>query len=122
MTAGDRVKIVVRSRKVPARVIEFQRPILLSSGLAVQSTERRLVYESILDDSQREALEEARRLSRDLGLELEVVDTAKANSIWRTLSRFFSPRRSAPSLILTKSWPSHSSDVSSRNTGAGAPT
>lgn len=105
MTNGDKVRIAVRSHRVPVGVIEFQKPIEVQSGFSYSSTERRVVYESIFDDSQLQAIEEARRLSRDLGLQLEIVDMASTNPLRSMISRITSLGRSTPSLVLTKSWP-----------------
>jgi hypothetical protein len=104
MSDAGKVKVVVRSRKVPLRTVEFAtHPIFpvgtystpvsspWNSGLR---RERVVVYESVLDDEQRRAIDEGQRLARNLGLELEVVDESKFGLLKRVRSSLggISPR------------------------------
>jgi hypothetical protein len=100
MSRGGQVRVLVESRQVPVRVLEFQRPVFSASGLLMGTeTSRGLVYATSLDDSHRKAIEEGKRLSRNLGLDLKVVDRKNLNPLRRLFSGISSvdPK---PSLVL----------------------
>ncbi len=102
MTTEGRVRVVVRSRKVPVRTVAVNHPIYSSSGTSLGSqTTCGLVYETVLDPRHLRAIEEGRKLSCDLGLELEVVDVSKVNPVRRVLSRLTGGDGLGPSVILT---------------------
>ncbi len=105
MNTNGKVRVEVRSREVPVRTIELPKHIGTSSGYFFSYPGgHAVVYESVLDDSQQRAIDEAKRLSHELGLQLEIVDAAKSNPLRRTLSALISLGRSQPSLTLTTSW------------------
>jgi hypothetical protein len=106
MSTGGKVRVLVSSHRVPSRTIEIQIPLGIQGGYFFRPTiERKIVYESVYDESQLRAIGEARRLSEELGLQLQIVDTANVNPVRRALSKFKPFRGAPPSLVLTKSWP-----------------
>ncbi len=87
MSREGRVQVVVRSRQVPSRTVEFpSRQMLPTGGRYGAGLERGVVFESVLDDEHRKAIEEGRRLACSLGLALEVVDQSKLGLFRRMLS------------------------------------
>jgi hypothetical protein len=87
MMRDGKVRVIVRSRKVPSRTIDLTEPVYSTSGMLMGTRRNRLVvYEDVLDDAHKKAIEEGRRLSCDLGLELEVVDRSKAGLFRRLLT------------------------------------
>ena len=95
MSTAGRVKVVVRSRKVPARTIRLPSgPWPTAIGLASQLggvsatalPERAVVFESVLDDEHRRVIHEGQKLASDLGLELEVIDESQSGFLRRALS------------------------------------
>ena len=78
MKSEGKVRVIVRSKKVPARIVDVSTPAFTPSGVYLGAQkDRHVVYDTVLDDEHRRAIEEGRRLSFNLGLELEVVDAAK---------------------------------------------
>lgn len=101
MTPEGKVRVLVRSKKVPLRTFEVRRPLYSSSGVLLGSqTARGVVYGTSLDDSHAKAIEEGRKLSCNLGLELEVVDRSSMNPLRRVLSAVSRGSQGA-SLVLT---------------------
>lgn len=121
MSRTDKVRVVVRSHKVPARIFEYGRPVGVSPGFYFPSaSEQRVAYDSIFDAPQLKAIDEAKRLAADLGLPLEIFDEAKANPFRRALTRLVSASREQPSLTLTKSW--SQADLRRARSSISAPT
>jgi len=82
-----RIRVIVRSRKVPSKTFELAEPVYSTSGMLMGTRRGRLVtYDDVLDDAHKKAIEEGRRLSCSLGLDLEVVDRSKAGPFRRLLS------------------------------------
>ena len=89
MSSSGKVKVVVRSRRVPVRTVEFATHPILPVGTystpignfssAGLRRERVVVYESVLDEDQRRAVDEGQRLACNLGLEMEVIDLGEKN-------------------------------------------
>jgi len=87
MKPEGKVRVFVRSRKIPARIVDVRTPVFSPSGIYVGiARDRHIVYETVLDEEHRKAIDEGRRLSCNLGLELEVVDRAKSGPFRRALS------------------------------------
>ena len=90
--SAGKLRVFVRSRKVPVGLTEFTRPVMNGLWILSQSSARAVVYESVLDESQAKLLEEARRLSDSSGLDLEVVDLGKMGLFRRLFwSRLIGP-------------------------------
>jgi hypothetical protein len=84
MNADGKVRVVVRSRRVPVRSFSWQTPVYSASGVLQGSETRQgTVYESVLDAPHVRAIEEARRLSNSTGLELEIVDLGRQSLLKR---------------------------------------
>jgi hypothetical protein len=87
MSQQGKIRIEVSSRTVPARIINVTRPVFSTTGSRLgDQTKTMVVYETSLDDSHRRAVQEAKRMSCSLGLDLEVVDRAKSGIIGRMAS------------------------------------
>jgi len=87
MSSSGKVRVMVRTRKVPVGTAIVTKPMFTASGVFLgSSTSRVVLFDSRLDESQRTAIKEGRRLSRRLGLDLEVVDASKSNPFRRLLS------------------------------------
>ena len=83
MSSTGKVRVVVRSRKVPVGMTTFERPIFTSHGIFGKELRQAIVYKSIFDPRDEQALQDGRKLSSDYGLELEVVDLGKSSPIKR---------------------------------------
>jgi hypothetical protein len=87
MRSDGKIRVVVRSRKVPLRTFDFTEPVYSPLGVLMGARSSRLVaYDYILDEQHMKALEEGQRLACNLGLELEVIDRAKSGLLGRVLS------------------------------------
>ena len=87
MSSGGKVRVMVRTRKVPVGTTIVTKLMFTPSGVFLGSTTSRVtLFDSRLDDAHRTAIKEGRRLSRRLGLDLEVVDASKSNPFRRLLS------------------------------------
>ena len=94
MSGAGKVKVVVRSRRVPVRTVEFSSRLNYIQGATSPGngvvpgfqTRRAVIYESVLDDEHRRAIEEGDRLACNLGLELEVIDQSRFGLFRRVLS------------------------------------
>lgn len=103
MISEGKVRVVVRSRKVPIGTIDFREPIYSGStaGLLVGARRNRLVlYGSVLDEQHRRAIEEGDRISRSLGLQLEIVDASKQGILRRLLSSLGRATPHGPTLVV----------------------
>jgi hypothetical protein len=101
MSSEGRVRVLVESRSVPTRTIEFYRPIYSPTGLLVGSERSSaVVYEPSYDSSHERAIEEGRKLSSDLGLGLEVVDKSRWNPVRRLVSALATGSARRPTLVL----------------------
>lgn len=86
MSSNGKVQVLVRTRRVPIGTATLTTPIYSMSGVFLGSTTSRIVlYGTQLDESHRNAIRESHKLSRKLGLDLEVVD-AKSGPLGRLLS------------------------------------
>jgi hypothetical protein len=87
MSSSGKVRVMVRTRKVPVGTTVVTKPMFTPSGVFLGLGASRVVlFESMLDDADRTAIKEGRRLSRRLGLDLEVVDASRSNPFRRLLS------------------------------------
>jgi hypothetical protein len=87
VSSTGKVQVVVRTRRVPVGTAVVTAPLYTPSGVLVGSTASRVVlYDTRMDETYRAAISEGRRLSRRLGLDLEVVDVSKLSLFRRLLS------------------------------------
>ncbi len=104
MSPEGKVRVVVRSRRVPTRIVDLSVPEFAPSGVRMGSkTHRVVLYDYILDGDQKKAVDEGRRLSCDLGLELEVVDRSQMGLLKRMLSSFGRNGSSYPMVVVSPS-------------------
>jgi len=101
MSSDGKVKVIVRSRRVPARTVDICQRVYAPSGIPMGTeTSRLIVYDYILDEEHRRAVEEGKRLSSSMGLDLEVVDASRRGVFGRAFSSFLSRSR-GPQLLVT---------------------
>jgi len=89
MNSDGEVQVIVSTKRVPAYTVESTRPVYVPTPIGSFSTswkEYAVVYETVLPDNDKAAIQEAQKISNSLGLSLEVVDRAKVS----VLRRFFS--------------------------------
>jgi len=89
MSSDGKVRVVVRSRKVPADVVEFYQKMYSPSGFPMGTRRsRQVLYRYVLDEDYQRTIEEASELARRLCLDLEVVDSGRQGFLGRLLSSF----------------------------------
>ncbi len=104
MSAEGKVRVVVKSRRVPSGITEFSVPEFASSGVLMGTRRSRAVlYDYVLDGDQKKAIDEGHRLSRSLGLELEVVDRSRMGVLGRMMAAFLGNGSGGPTLIIAPS-------------------
>ena len=87
MSPDGKVKVVVRSRKVPTAVVHLHRQVYSPSGIHLgETTDSKVLYDYVLDEGHRRTITEADKLARSLRLDLVVIDSAKQGFFSRTLS------------------------------------
>ena len=88
---NGRLRLVLKSKKVLARVEDFDSNSVLSNSLLAWngqvfgSRRRVMVYEYVFDERQTQALREARELSEKTGMTLEVTDLSRQSALKRVL-------------------------------------
>jgi len=111
MSEDGKVRVVVRSRKVPADVFEFHRTLYSPSGIPMGTkTSRQVLYRYVLDEDHQRTIEEASKLARSLCLDLEVVDSGRQNLLGRLLSSLGRKGASNPVVVVSPSTASMASD------------
>ena len=111
MSLDGKVRVVVRSRRVPARLFEQSQTMYSPSGIPMgTSTNRRVLYDYVLDDDQQRTIDEATKLAQSLCLELEVVDSAKRGIFGRMLSTLGRNGTKAPAVVVSPPSTSMTSD------------
>ncbi len=99
MSPDGKVRVVVKSRRVPSRTFDFSEPVYSPIGMRMGTKSNRLVvYDYVLDEEHRRAIEEGHKLACDLGLDLEVVDRTRSGLFRRVLSSFGRGRSGEPSI------------------------
>ena len=78
--------MVIKSEKV-SRLVEFEAPLMTPRGKVGVERKRGLVYDYVLDETQKLTLNEARRLARERGLALKVTDIARQGLLRRIVAR-----------------------------------
>ena len=87
MSSDGKVRVWVKSRRVPSRVVQIRQTTYLLSGIPMATrTDHRLLYDYILDEDYQRAIEEARKVAGSLSLDLEVIDSGKKGFFGRLLS------------------------------------
>lgn len=86
-STNGKLRLVLRSEKVLARIEEFQvggvcsNSLMAWNGQLVSSRRTARVYEYVFDERQTRALNEARELARRTGLTLEVTDLTRQSPL-----------------------------------------
>ena len=102
MSGTGRLKVIVHSRRVPTRTIPVGRSAGLPLGIRTRPyITQAVLYEDALEGAHLRAIEEARRVSCDLGLELEVVDLAKLSPLGRLLDGLIRGFAASPSIEIS---------------------
>ncbi|HUI22814.1 MAG TPA: hypothetical protein VLY82_00295 [Nitrososphaerales archaeon] len=87
MSSEGKVRVLVKSRRVPTAVVRLQQTTYLLSGIPMATrTDHKVLYDYVLDEDHRKAIEEARKLAGSLSLDLEVVDSGKQGFFARLMS------------------------------------
>jgi hypothetical protein len=87
MSSDGKVRVVVKSRKVPADVVEIHQTLYSPSGIPMGVRKsRQVLFTYVLDEDHQRTIEEARKLASSLCLDLEVVDSGKQGFLERLLS------------------------------------
>jgi len=104
MSSDGKIRVVVRSRKVPSRTVEISEPVYSTSGIPMWTRRNRLiVYDYVLDEEHNKAIQEGRRLACSLGLDLEVVDATRRGILGRVRSSLGRGHGRRPTLEITPS-------------------
>lgn len=113
MSEDGKVRVVVRSRKVPADLVEFHQTLYSTSGISIGTrTNRQLVYRYVLDEDHQRTIEEASKLASRLCLDLEVVDTGRQSLLGRLLSSLGGRATSNPVVVVSPSAAAMAADSS----------
>jgi hypothetical protein len=106
-TTNSKLQLVVRSKKVLARIERFDVPVTTEDGRVRFINRGTLkVYDYLFDEGQARALREASELAKRSGIVLEVTDLTRQSPVRRVLSfvlRRSSPLWSAPNLVVSLS-------------------
>jgi hypothetical protein len=116
--SGGKVRVVVRSRRVPSRVFKFYETMYSPWGIRTGTkTNRRILYDYVLDEDHQKTIEEAHKLACSLGLPLEIVDSGRQGFFGRLLSSLGRGGVGNPTVVVsppTKTMPPDSSPVLTR--------
>ena len=123
MSKAGKVKVVVRSRMVPVRTVEFAGNLNYTLG-AVSSPltnvsvpglhrQRAVIFESFLDEEFQRAIDEGERLACNLGLELEVIDESRLGLFRRLLSSLGRDGSGNVDVVISPSLAGHRADTAS---------
>jgi predicted DNA-binding transcriptional regulator len=82
---NGKLQLVIKSEKV-RRFIEFEVPLMTSRGKVGVEKKRAIVYDYVLDETQKLALNEARELARERGLALKVTDLSRQGFLRRIVA------------------------------------
>jgi hypothetical protein len=103
-STNSKLQLVVRSKKVLARIERFEVPVMTQDGRVRFISKGSLkVYEYLFDEAQERALRETRDLAARSGVVLEVTDLTRQSPVRRMLRFLFarnSPLWSAPNLVV----------------------
>ena len=84
-TTNGRLRLVVSSRKVLARVEDYDVSFRTSDGQLHVSKKKAMIYDYVLDEAQARTLSESRELAIREGLTLEVIDLSQQSAVGRML-------------------------------------
>jgi hypothetical protein len=81
--ANGKLQLVMKSERM-VRIVEFDMPIMTRYG-KVGTKKRATVYEYVFDEGQMRAMSEARKLTNESGLVLEVTDLSRQSGLRRMI-------------------------------------
>ena len=85
---GERMRLVVRSRRVPIGLTEFEIPSYTTQYGVVSKVRRRtVVYGYELKEEERRILEDLRHAAETSGVDLEVIDVGRSGAWSRVFRR-----------------------------------
>lgn len=89
MSSDGKVRVHVKSRRVPAGVVQLRQTTYTFSGIPMATEmNHKVLYDYVLDKDHQRAIEEASKLAGSLCLDLEVIDSGKQGFFSRLLSSF----------------------------------
>jgi len=88
MSTAGKVRVVVKSRRVPVETAVFGGPVVTVHGFFGTVPRHVILYNSRFNPQDEEAIQEGRRLSTNLGLDLEVVDLSRTSRFKRLALAF----------------------------------
>jgi hypothetical protein len=104
MSSDGKVRVVVKSRKVPARTVDLSETLYTPSGIPMgKRTNRLVLYDYVLDEDHQRTIQEAHKLARRLCLDLEVIDSARQGVFRRMLSAMGRRGSSSPNIEVSPS-------------------
>jgi hypothetical protein len=113
MSPDGKVRVVVRSRKVPDSVVELRQTMYSPSGIPMgTTTNRQVLYRYVLDENHQKTIAEASKLAQSLCLDLEVVDSGKQSLFGKLLSSFGRSGASTPTIVVSPPSTAMASDSS----------
>jgi len=87
MSPDGKVRVLVKSRRVPSGMVQLRQTTYLLSGIPMATKiDHKVLYDYVLDEEHQRAIEEARKLAGNLCLDLEVIDSGKQGFLDRLLS------------------------------------
>ena len=87
MSSDGKVRVVVKSRKVPSGMVQLRQTTYLLSGVSMMTrADHHVLYDYVLDEDHQKAIKEARKLASNLCLDLEVIDSGRQGFFGRLLS------------------------------------
>jgi hypothetical protein len=113
MSPDGKVRVVVRSRKVPDSVVELRHTMYSPSGIPMgTTTNRQVLYRYVLDEDHQRTIAEASKLAQSLCLDLEVVDSGKQGLFGKLMSSLGRSSASTPIVVVSSPSTTMTSDSS----------
>ena len=113
MTPDGKVRVMVKSRRVPVGAVDISIPVFSASGLPLGAKRDRVIlYDYVLDGEHERAVQEAQKISSRLGVELEVIDSGKRGFLKTLLSSLRLGRFRRPTIVVSPPLEAACSEVS----------
>lgn len=113
MKSDGKVKVVVKSRRVPAGTVDVSGSVFSPSGFLLGTRKDRMIrYDYVLDGEHQVAIEHAQKISDDLGLNLEIIDAGRHGVITRLFSSIGLRRGGRPTIVVSPSIGAVCSEIS----------
>lgn len=82
---NGKLQLIIKSEKV-SRLVEWEVPLVTRWGMVGVGKKRAIVYDYVLDETQKLALKEARELARERNLTLKVTDLSRQGFLRRIVA------------------------------------